>query len=348
MSYGDSTDVTVDVQHYSLPSLKEDLNVCMAIFEDVCSKRNAINHVDPFHWPCMFYLLTAISIVKSILIDTFLLRGEYDKTPNQHNHAIIHIQSVYHALVGIFAWSSGGFNPLLRDYGIFQSDGGEGTYLAETILGARNLVRLNKWKVRNIKSTKDFLMQLGKGLLSDGTFSGFVVQKQGLPHNRTTKLSFHPAEFGANTETSHHRRAYNISSMSSKLPHTSNLSSSHFSSSQDPGTSSDPIDSTDFQGSCSYAGSLLAREGIGSSTNGTSETVDEINMHGLAGISIHTDQDVTVSADIQKSENAANTTFLKNITRNSTILESSGMQEVQIDCGAISNSGGLGTFGHVL
>jgi hypothetical protein len=340
--------VTVDVQHYSLPNLKEDLNLCLTIFEDVCSKRNSINSLNPFHWPCMFYLLCTISIVQSILIDTYTLRCEYNGSTNRNNYASLHIQSTYHALVSIFTWASGPFDPLLRDYGIFQSDGGEATYLAETVLGARNLVRLDKWKVRNIKSTKDFLMQLGKGLLSDGTFSGFVVQKRGLPHNQTANMAFHPAEFGANTEASDYQRACKISVMSSRLPHTSELSSSQFPSSQAPGASSDTIDPTHFQGSCSYAGSLLPTDAVGPSTDGTSKRADKINWHGLVETLIHTDKDVTVSVDIKNSAKATNNRLPENIMRTSATLEGPDLRENHINGGAGSNSGDYGIPGHIL
>jgi hypothetical protein len=194
-------------------------------------------------------------------------------------------------------------------------------------------------------------MQLGKGCLSDGTYSGFVVQKQGLPYNQTAKIAFLPAELGANVETSDHQTSCNISAMSFKLPltiNTSNRSSCICPCHMNPGTSSDTIDPTHFQGSFSYAESLLLKGSAVSSIDGTSERSNEIDIHGLVEILTHTDKDVSVSAGTGNSAKPANTKISEKIMRTSTTPESADVRESQTVGGTGSNSGEYGTLGYIL
>jgi hypothetical protein len=172
----DQTDIIVDVRTYSTPNLREDLKLCFEIFQKTCSKRNSI---EPFQWPSIFYFLTAIGIVKSIMIDIQVLPLYYNCGPKQD---MVYIQSTYNALVSIFAWATGPLEPLLADHSrVIIAD------RAATLQEMRKLIRIDHWAVWNIKSTRDFLMRLGEGYFFDGTFNGFIVQEQVLVHNFTEK-----------------------------------------------------------------------------------------------------------------------------------------------------------------
>jgi hypothetical protein len=85
-------------------------------------------------------------------------------------------------LVSIFGRATGSLDPLLRGLnGLNRID-----HYA-TFDQAEQLVQIDKWKKRKIKSTKDFLKRLGKGVFPDGIYNGFVVQKHGLPQNLAAK-----------------------------------------------------------------------------------------------------------------------------------------------------------------
>jgi hypothetical protein len=50
----------------------------------------------------------------------------------------------------------------------------------------QKMVRQEKWKEREIKSSKDFPMGLGTGSFQDGTYNGFFFQTV-VPTGRTTQ-----------------------------------------------------------------------------------------------------------------------------------------------------------------
>jgi hypothetical protein len=60
------TDIIVDVETFSNVDLRKDLKLCFEIIDKTCSRRSSIT---PSRWPSMFYLLTAISIAKSNIIN---------------------------------------------------------------------------------------------------------------------------------------------------------------------------------------------------------------------------------------------------------------------------------------
>jgi hypothetical protein len=88
--------VIADVDKYSVPNLREDLKACLRFFEEICSNRDSIH---PSKWLFMFYLLRSISIVKLIMINTQVLRSDYNGDLHSDK---IHIGSTYSILVRIF------------------------------------------------------------------------------------------------------------------------------------------------------------------------------------------------------------------------------------------------------
>jgi hypothetical protein len=157
---------------------------CLRFFEKSCSKRSSVH---PSQWPFIFYLLSSISMVKSIMLSALCLRSYYDHGLYLHD---LYIESTYTALVSIFSWATGSFDLLLGDYGRANSP-----VCASILQEARALVRIDKWTQSNIKSTREFLMRLGDGLLFDGTFNGFIVHEQGIfwkhPANHSRPVPTH-------------------------------------------------------------------------------------------------------------------------------------------------------------
>ncbi len=82
----------------------------------------------------------------------------------------------------MFGRATGSFDLLLRSLNGLNIPDHQATFDQ-----AQQLVQIDKWKKRKIKSTTDFLMRLGKDVFPDGIYNGFVVQKQGLPQNLAAK-----------------------------------------------------------------------------------------------------------------------------------------------------------------
>jgi hypothetical protein len=165
--------VDVDLRNYRYSTLKTDLKLCLTIIDVLCSKRDSLRG---FEWLSMFYLLSAISIVQSILIATDQLAELYCERSSENGHSASRIQSAYTVLVNIFSWATGAFDPL-HDSSFGRSPVDYDTETAvklEAIYEAQRLAEVEKWNMRNIRSTKDFLMRLGKGKFQDGTFIGFI------------------------------------------------------------------------------------------------------------------------------------------------------------------------------
>jgi hypothetical protein len=112
-----------------------------------------------------------LSIAKSILIDTWDLRAEYEEHGRWRSSDAIRTCSAYKAWISIFSWC----DYLLTDW----DGGGSGVDLnvKDMFRQTQKMVRQEKWKERGIKSSKDFLMGLGTGSFQDGTYNGFFSQK---------------------------------------------------------------------------------------------------------------------------------------------------------------------------
>jgi hypothetical protein len=125
-------------------------------------------------------MLIAISIVKSIIIDTQVLRFQYNGGPKP---ALIHMDSIYSALVSIFKWATGLVDPLLA--GNSRVNIPEN---ATTMHEIRQLVKVHFWAEWKIKSTREFLLGLGQN--SSWLFNGFIIQKERL----TARIAEHSAQ----------------------------------------------------------------------------------------------------------------------------------------------------------
>lgn len=189
--------MTVDVQHYSLPTLKDDLKLCLEIFEGICSKRNSIQYAQ---WPSMFYLLCAISIVQSILIDTHVLRCEYTGSPSREDHNLFRIRSAYNTLVSVFGWATGLFDPLLKSHNMLAPKEDQAMFDQ-----AQQLVQLDKWKQQKIKSTKDFLMRPGKGVFWMEYIMALLSRSKALhkSYQRTPSLTLLKANYHSKLSKDH-------------------------------------------------------------------------------------------------------------------------------------------------
>jgi len=192
----------------------------------------------------MFYLLSSISIVQSILIDTHVLRYNYDGSPHLHrNRAISRINSIYNALIATFGWATGPF--AFEEYWVSDHNN-----LTGTVQEAKKLVRLDKWQEWNIKSTKDFLFRLGSGVLLDGTYSGFVVQKQGLHENIVAKWASDPIDDGAGLSLT---EATLLGSISEEASTTPEPPSTTLTFSRHVGSSSNAVKSVQLQSSSPHS-----------------------------------------------------------------------------------------------
>lgn len=140
----------------------------LEMFSDSCSRRTSLSVQS---WVELFHSLCLFSIYKTILIDAYALRAQYE-SPRRWKHSdAVSIDCVYRTLVSIFTWASGVKDPMLsEDYD------SEDANTHEMLKSTREMIKIDRWKERGIKSSKDFLMNLGRGIFDDRTFNGFVLQ----------------------------------------------------------------------------------------------------------------------------------------------------------------------------
>ena len=134
-----------------------------------CPSRDAFMLCSAYQWIGLFYALCYLSITKSILIDTWDLRAEYEEHRRQRSSDAIRTCSAHRAWISIFSWCS------RCDYLLIDWDGegdisGVDLNVKDMFRQTQKMVRQEKWKERGIISPKDFFFQ-------DGTSSGFSFQK---------------------------------------------------------------------------------------------------------------------------------------------------------------------------
>jgi hypothetical protein len=140
------------------------------LFESKCSGRGKLSGRSQL---ACFYALLLFSIIKSILIDAYSIRNEYEDPHPWQEADAVRITSAYKALVSVFSWASKSDVVLANDVG--QSD----SHLQTAIRETGKMLHQEKWEEKGIKGSKDFLVSLGSGTFPDGAYNGFFVQKFG-------------------------------------------------------------------------------------------------------------------------------------------------------------------------
>lgn len=260
----------------------------------------------------MFYMLCAINIVQSILVDTVVLRCQYTGISSREEHNINRIQSAYKALVSNFGWATGLFDPM---FGVHDIEGADD--LKVTFEEARQLVQFEKWKSRNIRSTKDFLMKLGKGLFKDGTYNGFVVLAQAHSQSHPAETVPFPLEAENETVSSKSQFPNKLKGIASKALSTGESSSAIFPFSQRSGTPSDMIGPMETQASRPCSSSALRQHAETDVESELSEGEPEyITNYSLSGLLLLNNELTTKSVlshqepNDAKGKNVAHTRYI--------------------------------------
>jgi hypothetical protein len=152
-----------------LVDLKDDIESFLRRFEKICAGRAKLNG---FAQVACFYALLVFGIAKSILIDAYSIRGDYEDPNPWEEEDAVRITSAYKALVSVFCWSSK--SDVILDPEIDQDD-----ELGAALLETRAMVQSAKWEERGFRGMKEFLLSLGSCFFADGAFNGFFVQKFG-------------------------------------------------------------------------------------------------------------------------------------------------------------------------
>jgi hypothetical protein len=160
----------------TLVDLRPDFESFLHKFEKLCSARSKLSGTTNL---ACFYSLLVFGIAKSILIDSYILRDQYEASSSWSGEEAIRITSAYKALVSVYCWSSKS-EILLH---------GPPDNLQEL----QALVHYNRWGERGYKGSKDFLLSLGSCTFPDGSYNGFFVQNFGshlLPTASTLPASY--------------------------------------------------------------------------------------------------------------------------------------------------------------
>jgi hypothetical protein len=152
-----------------LVDLKDDMESFLRRFEKVCAGRAKLTG---FAQLACFYALLVFGIAKSILIDAYAIRADYEDPSPWEEEDAVRITSAYKALVSVFCWSSK--SDVVLDPEIDQDD-----ELGAALLETRAMVQSAKWDERGFRGMKEFLLGLGSCFFADGAYNGFFMQKFG-------------------------------------------------------------------------------------------------------------------------------------------------------------------------
>ncbi|RYP27722.1 hypothetical protein DL767_007559 [Monosporascus sp. MG133] len=141
--------------------------------------------VEPKGWMAVFFSVCIFSVVRTILADLVSTPSRSMLSPAQAGLAMstsaASMHSVYKAMVSLFAWSA----PMMLDETPLDMDGNDRAIFT----AASAAIRKDEWMTWGIRSSRDFLLGLGSGYLSEGTaFNGFFRQRT--PIYR--EVSYHP------------------------------------------------------------------------------------------------------------------------------------------------------------
>jgi hypothetical protein len=152
-----------------LVDLKDDIESFLRRFEKICAGRAKLTG---FAQLACFYALLVFGIAKSILIDAYAIRAEYEEPNPWDEEDSVRITSAYKALVSVFCWSSK--SDVVLDPEIDQDD-----ELGAALLETRAMVHSARWEERGFRGMKEFLLGLGSCFYADGSYNGFFMQKFG-------------------------------------------------------------------------------------------------------------------------------------------------------------------------
>jgi hypothetical protein len=152
-----------------LVDLKDDMESFLRRFEKFCAGRAKLTG---FAQLACFYALLVFGIAKSILIDAYSIRAEYEDPSPWNEEDATRITSAYKALVSVFCWSSK--SDVIRDSEIDEDD-----ELGAALLETRAMVHSEKWEERGFRGMKEFFLSLGSCFFADGSYNGFFMQKFG-------------------------------------------------------------------------------------------------------------------------------------------------------------------------
>ncbi|RYP46703.1 hypothetical protein DL768_007136 [Monosporascus sp. mg162] len=141
--------------------------------------------VEPKGWMAVFISVCIFSVVRTILADLVSTPSRSMLSPAQAGLAMstsaASMHGVYKAMVSLFAWSA----PMMLDETPLEMDGNDRVIFT----AASAAIRKDEWMAWGIRSTRDFLLGLGSGYLSEGSaFNGFFRQRT--PIYR--EVSYHP------------------------------------------------------------------------------------------------------------------------------------------------------------
>jgi len=154
-----------------LVDLKEDMETFLRKFERLCAGRAKL--AGSTQLACFFSLLT-FGIAKSILIDAYSVRNQYEESNPWSLNEAARITSAYKSLVSVFCWSS-------KSDVILQNEGEDEDPVARNLMREiQSMVKSSLWQERGYKSMKEFLLSLGTCFHPSGSYNGFFVQKFGL------------------------------------------------------------------------------------------------------------------------------------------------------------------------
>lgn len=152
-----------------LVDLKDGMESFLRRFEKICAGRAKLTG---FAQLACFYALLVFGIAKSILIDAYSIRAEYEDPNPWDEEDAIRITSAYKALVSVFCWSSK--SDVIRDSEIDEDD-----ELGAALLETRAMVHSEKWEDRGFRVMKEFFLSLGSCFFADGAYNGFFMQRFG-------------------------------------------------------------------------------------------------------------------------------------------------------------------------
>ena len=151
--------------------LRNNLRKFLEKIESVCSSRGKLTAIPQV---ACFYALLVFAVTKSLLIDAYALRSEYDAEFNCEKEAV-KITSAFRAIVSVFAWSSK-YDLLLENGQLWDHETRNVKAVCES---TQLMVRKSIWETRGINTTKDFLIGLGSSFSPEGRYSGFFIQRVG-------------------------------------------------------------------------------------------------------------------------------------------------------------------------
>jgi hypothetical protein len=146
------------------PDMMPDIESFLDAFESTCSGRGKLSGISQL---ACFYALLLFSVVKSLLTDVYLVRGEYDAASSWRQANAVRIASVYKVLVSMYGWAS-------KTDILLDNDGD-----AESYQTTRQMLNQDQWNLRSIKGSKEFLLGLESSPGSERVYNGFFVQKSG-------------------------------------------------------------------------------------------------------------------------------------------------------------------------